>query len=693
MTSLFSEKPQEVWDFVSINQDEVERVSKKMKMPKLLAKILMFHGIGEGEIKGIQGFLKPDRALIDEYKQISSTEELDKAMKAIAKICEAGEKIVVNGDPDADGITGGAILTAGLRFLGAKTTYDYPVRAKEGHGLQVRIIDEAVEAGAKMIVTTDCGTKDVEAVDYANSKGLDVVVCDHHILGRTLPNALAVINPNLGPEGSPERLLSGAGMSFKLIIAVAQYMKKEFYGELYQFMLACAALGTISDRMSLKEPMNRAIVKHGMHCLNTTSLAGLKALKSISTGHNTALKAHEVSRTITPRLNAPGRIGDPAEGIPDSTMVVDLLLVGLKETQPLIKKGVSEYLKELVGKLEVDHRAPKKEDLNTGHQAEMVEEINEERKKITSKIENEIEWLLDEQVNPEEDRVIVVRGNSWNSGVIGIDTDRLRDRFLRPAIIATEFPGSDYMKGSCRSVPNINMYEIIERVQEDMQADLGRNPFAMKVTTKDGDRLVNAFGGHAQACGFTLHKDDFEEFVKRIRVEMVSVPDEQFEFKYHVIDECNFGDIQDELVTRLDQLSPFGERFNFPIFYMKNCRFGARVRPFGNKYQINRTPHVDFSIVEPKSRRRNSNATRNKTLQAIGFGLWEKYQRIVTNKPDSLYDVIFTIETHHRRYRNSGKNNKGRNNGRKGRPDQPKAQIRLLVQDIRPAGSIEENAN
>ena len=670
MKKPFQNIVKERWHFPEFDSQKISDITSKFKLDPVLAKLLLARKIGNGCLEDIAEFIDPPVSLITTFNQVTSPEDLEKATSRVKAALDSNEKIVVNGDPDADGITGTVILTAGLRYLGGNVHYDFPTRSREGHGLQPRIIDEAKQSGTRLIITSDCGSKDVESTIYANSQGIDVIICDHHILGREIPPAYAFVNPHRYTGKSYDKALSGAGVSFKLVLAIFHAMGREVPTYLMDFFLAVATLGTISDRMSFLNPLNRIMVKKGIDALNNTKMEGLRALKEVSSNGLTELKSNDIGRTIIPRLNAPGRIGDREAGIPDSRIVVDLLLLGMGEQNA---EKASKVLEEFTYVLELD-RAKKRAVVEVSDvvsaldEASVVEDINEKRKFMTSKIEDEIDNLIEAQVDVEHDRIIVVKGKNWNPGVIGIDADRLKDRFLRPSIILTEYTGSDYLRGSSRSIPSINMYRLIDTVSEKFEHLRNRKLFQTEVETQLGRRVVNAFGGHAQACGFTLHKDDLEDFLKLVRDEEMMLPEEQFHFSYEVLEKLTLSQVNSALVKRLEFLTPYGQEFDYPVFYLENCEV-SRARPFGNKYQEARTPHVEFFVI--------GTAHKSKLppvqLNAVGFGLWEKFCRIRSGEPSARYDIIFTLEQFRKR-------SKTRSHDR----------LRLNVLDMKPSKSSEE---
>jgi len=637
-------KKEKLWTYHSFNNEEIDIISDELNTTKLLAKVLNTAGFDKTSIDHIDRFMNPKMEEILRYEGLTSNEELEKSMKRIVRAIEKKEKVIVNGDPDADGISGTTILTTGLRQLGLDVQYAFPIRSREGHGLQLRIIQEAVDAGVSLIVTTDCGTKDVEAVDYANEQNIDVIVTDHHILGKKLPNAAAIINPyvNENPEMNEFKYISGSFVSFKWIMALKDYLNVTFPKQIFEVLAICSALGVLSDRVSLKKPMNRAMVKLGMDYLNATQLIGVKALKEISIPHRSFLRARDISRTIAPRMNAPGRIGDPELGIPDSTIIVDLLMSGLKVGP---RSNIKEFIQKYKQLLHQDSLI--KNNLEVEDQVDLVDEVNDKRKKMTEDIENKIEVLL-EDIDIEKEKVLIIKGNDWNSGVIGIDADRLRDRFVLPVIIMTTLEGSTFIKGSVRSIPTINMYDIMEKAQKKFEEKHGRNPYEVEVNTLLGTRSVNAFGGHAQACGFSIRSEDIPEWEAILRAEMEQLQPDQYDFSYRIVKDLRFYDINYKLLNELDTLAPYGEGFDFPIFCLRKATLSSSVRPFGNRMQKDRTPHVEFKIVLKENYDRKFDPKKSRFLKATGFGLWEKYQTLISDAKDRQVDVLFTLDYPHK---------------------------------------------
>jgi single-stranded-DNA-specific exonuclease len=650
------------WKLVDISDNEINELASKLNIRPILAKILIARNIGNKNTEEILKFLHPAESLITDTKNISTEEEIYKAITRIQKALATKEPILVNGDPDADGITGVTILVAALRYLGANVSHDFPIRPVEGHGLKPRIIDDAHKNKVKLIVTTDCGTKELVAINYAKSLGIDVIVTDHHILGKKLPEAHAIINPYLIKGPSLHKKLSGAAVAFKLVLAIFNHLGQEIPEQLYEYLLSLAALGTISDRMPLTNIVNRAIVLRGVEEINKTKKAGLKALRNLSSAGITVLKPRDISRTIIPRLNAPGRIGNPKENIPDSKVAVELLLLGSsKKNQQKANKMLSFFNSAFDIQKDAKHSDP------AIKEAALVEDVNEQRKYITSKIEDQISKLIKLQANIDDDKIIIIKGKNWNPGVIGIDTDRLKEKFRRPAIILTEFENSSYLRGSVRSVPTIDIYSILDNVADIFEEKYKHPLFKIEVETDSGKKTVSAFGGHSQACGFCLHQDDVENFKKIVYEEIEKVPMDNFNYTIEILDTVEFNEVTSDFLQKIEEIEPFGQTFEFPFFLMRNCCI-SKPRAFGNKYQELDTPHVEFSVSESPAQKK-----AGKKFKSVGFNLHEKYLNLTKTYQGKFFDIIFTIER-------CKKKSKGSLHG-----------LQLVVQDLRAATEINGN--
>tara|TARA_Y100001970_G_scaffold127626_1_gene157671 strand:+ start:20585 stop:22594 length:2010 start_codon:yes stop_codon:yes gene_type:complete len=637
--AIFKDYQNQRWSFQEYNNEQLDKITKEYNISKTLARVLI-HNMGTDDINIINTILNPDESLLHKYKGFCDEQQIKLAADRIKKAQKNNESIIINGDPDADGISGTVILVAALRQLGIKTDYLFPIRPIEGHGLQVRIINHAKKIGSSLIITTDCGTKDTQAVEYANQCGVDVIITDHHILGHDMPKSIATINPFTEPNNTHFNSISGASVAFKFIQAIYDYMDVEFPDYLFELGLIAASLGSISDRVSMLNPLNRLIVKHGVDFFFQSEREGLKALREIAVMSDETKKPRHLSRTVIPLLNAPGRIGNPQENIPDSSIVVDLLLLGKGKRNKTKANFVSKKLKQIF--LMDDKKTEKKDDaeklISAFKAASDVDTVNEKRKHLTAKIEDEMDSLIEKQVNPDCDRIIILDGKDWNSGVIGIDADRLKERFLRPSIILNFSSTSEYVRGSARSIPRINIYALIDQAEQVCIQEHKKRLFEIEVEIDGQKQRVNAFGGHSQACGFTIHKDDIDLFKTLLVKQAETLKTEQFEYHYDVIDQLQMAQITQNFITSLDQFSPYGQKFEFPIFYMQNCILKGG-REFGNRYQKAAKQHVNFSVLDI------SNKKHPKEIEAVGFGLWEKFKYVREHSGrDSKIDLIFRLE-------------------------------------------------
>ena len=299
-------------------------------------------------------------------------------------------------------------------------------------------------------------------------------------------------------------------------------------------------------------------------------------------------------------------------------------------------------------------------ELDPKSEAGVIDEVNEKRKFITSKIEDEIEGLIKDQIDKENDKVSIIQGEEWNSGVIGIDTDRLKERFLRPAIIISGYAGSNYVRGSVRSIPSINMYKILDNVEMKFEKEYNQPLFQTEAKTQFGNKKIHSFGGHAQACGFAMHKDNIDIFKKLVKKEVEKLPPKDFNYYYEILDTLSFHQINLDLIKVLDTFTPYGQNFDYPVFYLKGCHL-IKKRVFGNKYQTSRNPHIELTICSGQDKR---NSKFN--FLGIGFGLAEKFAEIVEQNPHGKCDIIFSVDY----FKKSARQTK-------------KSKIQLIIQDIR----------
>lgn len=422
--------------------------------------------------------------------------DMDKAVQAIRGALDRFDRIAICGDYDADGVTATALLYSYLEQQGADVLYRIPERS-EGYGLKKETIDFCAEQNVKLIITVDCGISCVEEAEYARQKGIDMVVTDHHRVGDVLPDCLAVVDPYRADCALPFKSLAGVGVAFKLVCALEE-CDYETVAEQYADILA---LGTVGDVMPLLDE-NRLFVFRGLHMLNRSDRPGLIALRSAVGFSEKPITSSSLAFTLIPRINAAGRMGSP-------TRAIRLLLC-----------EEDELAQEL---------------------AEEIDHANVLRHRAEAEILAQIKQQLFEHPERKHQRVIVLDGEGWPNGVIGIVASKLVDAFGRPAIVISRDGAA--ARGSGRSIEGFSLYEALKACE---------------------DCLIQ-FGGHTLAAGVGLESDRIEEFRARINAYAASCG----AMPRPVLDiDCrlNPAAINGELLTALSTLEPFGAGNPSPVF-------------------------------------------------------------------------------------------------------------------------------
>ncbi len=448
-------------------------------MHPLIFTLLKNRGISSDEEARL--FLKPG---IESLRDPFLLNDMSEAVRIIRDAVKKGESICVYGDYDVDGVCASAILNLYLKSIGAKTEVYLPSRHNEGYGLNEEAI-ESISQRHKLLVTVDCGITAVSLVESAKNKGMRVVVTDHHKPDEVLPDC-PVVNPLLG--GYPFGFLCGAGVAFQLVSALGGREEAMQYIDL-------AALATIADIVPLKDE-NRAIAVLGLRKLNSFEpRPGIRALIDASGLTGKEITAGNVSFQLTPRLNASGRLGD-------AMRAYDLL---------------TSYDRDLCAKL-----------------AEELNEENLRRKDLENAAIDEAEAYL-RDFDFVRRRVIIVEGENWNSGVIGLAASRLTEKYHYPSVVLTR--DGDYYTGSCRSIDGVDIQEALTHV----------------------GYLMERFGGHKMAAGLKLKSENLPEFKEKLNGYFLSAYDGSLWIPTAEYDaEVDPGDLTVELVTLIDSLAPTG---------------------------------------------------------------------------------------------------------------------------------------
>ena len=419
------------WQIYQANEEQVEAISKKYNINKLLATILSNRDITEKE--QIEKFLNPKRNdFYDPYKML----DMEIAVKRIIKAIENKEKVIIYGDYDVDGITSVTVLKSFLEERGINVAEYIPNRLEEGYGLNKKAVKQISEQEHKLMITVDCGISAIEEVEYANSLGIETIITDHHEPGSELPKALAVIDAKRKDNTYPFRNLAGVGVVFKLIQAIS--MKLGLEEKEYLKYLDIVCIGTISDIVPLVDE-NRVIVKLGLKLVEQTKNLGLKAILE-STGYS-KIDSTTISFGVAPRINACGRMGHQEEAL-----------------KLFLSKNSNEVV-ELTQKLN---------------------EYNRIRQETEKNIYNEAIKQI-EQIDLDKQNTIILMGKNWHHGVIGIVSSKITELYFKPSILLCE-EGEDG-KGSGRSIPGFDLYEALTECKELLEK-FGGHSMAVGINVK-----------------------------------------------------------------------------------------------------------------------------------------------------------------------------------------------------------------
>lgn len=464
---------------------------RKLGLPERLLEVLIDRGLNTP--KRIDEYLHPDKSLLYDPMRM---QDMDKAVAVIRDSVARGEEIVVFGDYDVDGVTATAILLTYLRKQGAKVGFYIPDRHGEGYGLNKAAIDR-IANHARLMITVDCGITCPDEVAYARRLGMRVIVTDHHQLGPTLPECEAVLNPLMGDY--PFRKLCGAGVAFKLVQALGG---EEAISSLWEL----AALATIADIVPLMDE-NRVIVANGLKAMACTQRPGLIALMESAGVEAKHVTAGDVAFRMAPRINAGGRLALASRG-------VELLTTRRLDTAREI--------------------------------AEELDQDNTKRRELEMEIFAQADALVMREIDFLRDRAIVVCGENWNPGVIGLAASRLVEKYKWPTILLSR--DGEVCVGSARSIPGVNIHDAM-------------------ATCRD---LFVRFGGHAQAAGLTIETRHVGEFRRRLSEAIreqsaleAFIPTEEYDV------ELELYEMTEELIDAFSAMQPTGFGNPAPVFCVR----------------------------------------------------------------------------------------------------------------------------
>jgi len=494
-----------VWNLKNPEKEIVQLLSSELKISEFLSAFLVNRNISNLEDADI--FLKPT---LDKLPNPFLLKDMEKSTSRIIQSIESGEKIIIYGDFDCDGVTSTTILFSFLKAVDANVEFYIPERIEEGYGINFNSIKSLADKGAKLIVTTDCGISESELVERCKDLNLDFIITDHHTVPEIKPNSFSIVNPKQEDCEYPFKEICAAGVVFNFIMALRHKLRDEGYFEFIQEpnlarYLDLVAIGTIADSMPILG-VNRIFVQNGLKEIPKTERIGLLAMLK---NEKEIYTTRDVSFEIAPKINATGRVGKASNAVK--------LLIEDDETK----------IDSLLG---------------------IIEQDNKKRRLIQDQVSLEAmvqaESIIKE--NPEINSLVLYAEN-WHPGVIGIVASKIVDRFKRPcAVLSIK---DEVAKGSLRTSNNINLFEVL----------------------KDCKSSLIQFGGHAGAAGITIKTLEINNFKELFKL---SIQNYEYDFseKIDIDFEVSFDKIDNDLLADIKKVEPYGKENSPPIFLTKNTK-------------------------------------------------------------------------------------------------------------------------
>ena len=484
----------------------VEMLSTGLGISPVLADLLVQRGIDT--VEKANRFFKPDlRDLHDPFLM----KDMDRAVERVGEAVSRGEKIMVYGDYDVDGCTAVALVYKFLHRIGHKNLIFYiPDRYTEGYGISVRGIDYAARKGVSLIIALDCGIKATEKVLYAKTKGVDFIICDHHLPAEEIPAAVAVLDPKRVDCSYPFDELSGCGVGFKLVQAYAQ--KNGIPFEQILDLLDLLVVSIASDIVPLTDE-NRILAHFGLQNLNRRPSKGLLSIIKICGLDKHQITIDDIVFKIGPRINAAGRMRmDENDTAPSG---------GHAAVELLIEGNEAEAAKF----------------------GEVIDSYNQDRKSIDRSVTQEAHDYIENNPELKQLKSTVIYNPKWMKGIVGIVASRLIETYYRPTVVLTMSNG--FVTGSARSVPGFDLYQAVESCSD----------------------LLENFGGHMYAAGLTMKPEHVGEFTRRFNAFVEENIDPQMLVPQVEVDrELLFSEITPEFRRNLNRFQPFGPGNASPVF-------------------------------------------------------------------------------------------------------------------------------
>ncbi len=555
-----------------VEQQKVKELSKAIGVDDKLATLLVQRGITT--YNEAKDFFRPS---LNQLHDPFLMKDMDKAVDRLVKAMKDGEKILIYGDYDVDGTTAVALIYTYLKNLINKKKIEFyiPDRYEEGYGISYKGIDYAADNGFGLVIVLDCGIKAVEKINYANERGVDFIICDHHRPGDEIPQAVAVLDSKRNDCGYPYKELSGCGVGFKLITGLSMRLGRPIE-EVYE-LLDYVAVSIAADIVPITGE-NRILAFFGLKLLNKKPRPGIEAVlghanihrkEEYSSSDSEMEKQNVLERELTisdlvfligPRINAAGRLEKASDSV--------RLLIATNQNH-------AEKL------------------------AASINDLNVKRREFDNAITEEALSMIDADEKMRNAKSTVIFNENWHKGVIGIVASRLTDSYYRPTIVLTR--SGNLITGSARSIKNFDIYDAIDNCSD----------------------LLEHFGGHKYAAGLSLKPENLEKFSERFEQYVSEHLDEDELIPELNVDiKMDFSNITPKFVRILKQFAPFGPGNLSPVFLTENVIDSGYSRAVGNK------KHLKLTVTQRDN-------TEN-VFAGIAFQKGDLFERIHSKEPFSM---------------------------------------------------------
>ncbi len=525
-----------------------QTVAADLKIHPAIAAILLRRGLQSPA--EIFNFLHPS---LDALESPFAFQDMQKAVDRIRLAVERGEKILVYGDYDVDGITGSSILYPVLKSLGADVRAHIPHRMNEGYGLNRESLQRLLAEDFKLVITVDNGITGADPIDYLNENGVDAIIVDHHKPKDRVPRAHAIVCAAVGDKKGDANL-AACGLALKLGWALLGSFER------VREYLDLVTLGTIADQAPVTGD-NRILLKHGLPYLAQSPRVGLRALMEVSRIARKAVSYRDVAFSLGPRINASGRMGSPERAF------------------RLLTTADAAEAREL---------------------AQSLDDGNRDRQRVEAAVFEEAAERVERDFLSVEEKILVLESPDWHEGVLGIIAARLVERYQKPAIVIALKEGLG--KGSGRSVPAFSLFD----------------------TVLQCETLLDSFGGHAQACGLSIKKENIGLFRQKLN-DAARLTDLVGMVPLHIESELPLNELDLQFLKDLEMLAPFGPGNRKPLFLSRSLRLKGEAKKRGKDT-------LQCWMTDERGKT---------TCEVVGF---RSYERWTTARGAGVYDIVYKPE-------------------------------------------------